>query len=238
MRKKRKAVKQRLVYIIGAIALITLVLSLFLFLYSFERIYYESKTQERLLEEWESLMHELTDSQIEELSLDSLIHNPPTTISETISISEQGMSNSPLIDSSSQKDSPSPAIHVIGKLTIPAIKGKWPLVEGVSNADLAKGVGHYTGSANPGETGNAIYAGHREMGLKQLGKLEIGEEIIIDTLQGQFIYEVTDTRVVDQHDRSVHVESDEALLTIITCYPFDYIGAAPDRFILTASLIP
>ncbi len=229
MRRKRREVKSRFVYLIGGIALITLVLSLFLFLYSFERIYHESKVQERLLEEWESLAIELTEEQMDNLALEPLIINASVTEVESLELIPSDVPEHPSTSSIS---------NLIGKMTIPSIKGKWPLVKGVSNSDLAKGVGHYIGSANPGVTGNSIFAGHREMGLKQLGNLEQGDEIIIETLDGKFKYEVTETRVVDQKDRSVHVESDEALLTLITCYPFDYIGSAPDRFILTASLIP
>lgn len=221
--KRRLCAKTIVVYVVGTIALLSLLLSLYLFLYAFERIYTEQAEQERLLEEWESLLSPLAVEQEDRLDVEQMI------VSRALHVSTNASVN---------MDMPATTVNVIGKLEIPKLKAKWPVIAGVGNKELAKGVGHYIGSAAAGQLGNSIYAGHREMGLKKVGGLAIGEEIIVETLDGTFTYEVTATRIVPQEDRSVSIESDESLLTLITCYPFDYFGSAPNRYIVTATLSP
>lgn len=220
--------KRIIAYIIGFVAVVTLMFSLFLFLYAFEQIYYERAEQERLIHEWESYLVQLSEDQYDHLALDEIV------VKASGSSFQENVQHSPQNEGQIQRDK----IRPIGVLSIPSLKVKWPIVEGVTNDRLAKGVGHYPDSADPGEVGNAIYAGHREMGLKKIGELTIGDEIHIETLDGTYIYKITETRIVGNQDRSVYIENDQPILTIITCYPFNYIGSAPERYIVTASLIP
>lgn len=180
------------------------------------------------MEEWESYRIELTEDQYDNLTLDDLI---VTASGSSIQVAPQPVQEQ-------IEEGPRDKVRPIGVLSIPSLNTKWPIVEGVSNDRLAKGVGHYPGSADPGNVGNAIYAGHREMGLKKIGELTLGDEIHIETLDGTYIYEITETRIVDSNDRSVYIENEQPILTLITCYPFNYIGSAPNRYIVTAALIP
>ena len=121
-------------------------------------------------------------------------------------------------------------------LIIPKLDLRLPVVEGTGEKELRKGIGHYTDSVLPGEPDNAVLAGHRES-FRDIGRLKKGDRIIVETRdEGTFVFSVKKTWVTDKDDRSVIVSHDETLLTLITCYPFHYIGAAPERYIVQAEL--
>lgn len=124
----------------------------------------------------------------------------------------------------------------IGTLTIPSLKIKVPIIEGTRDRDLKKGVGHYVGSVLPGEKDNCVLSGHRDTTLRKLGKLKEGAKLIITTSAGKFTYTLSGTRIVDKEDRTVIVPTQEAVLTLTTCYPFNYVGNAPDRYVVSADL--
>lgn len=121
---------------------------------------------------------------------------------------------------------------VIGKIIIPKLKMEFPLIEGTDERELAKGVGHYSRSVLPGEKDNTVLAGHRDTVFRNLKNVKIGDIIEIKTGAGTFTYKITKQRIVHKDDRTVIVPYDRAVLTLITCYPFNFIGSAPDRFIL------
>ncbi|HSN65134.1 MAG TPA: class D sortase [Fusibacter sp.] len=125
---------------------------------------------------------------------------------------------------------------LIGQLIIPSLDYELPIYEGTEDAQLKKGVGRYIGSAYPGVTDNCVLSGHRDTVFTKLGDLEIGASIIVNTDNGLFSYEVTGIRIVEADDKTVIVPTDVATLTLTTCYPFVYIGAAPQRYIVTAKL--
>jgi sortase A len=127
--------------------------------------------------------------------------------------------------------------EIFGKLTIPKLKIELPIIEGTDNEQLNKGVGHYTGSVLPGETDNAVLAGHRDSVFKDLGELTIGDKVRIETNAGSFVYEIFNKQIVDKDDRTIIVPNNRAILTLVTCYPFNYIGPAPKRYVLTARYI-
>src|SRR5690606_103564 len=121
-------------------------------------------------------------------------------------------------------------------LIIPKLDLRLPVVEGTGEKELRKGIGHYTDSVLPGEPDNAVLAGHRES-FRDIGRLKKGDRIIVETKdEGTFVFTVRDTWITDKDDRTVIVSHDEAVLTLITCYPFNYIGAAPERYIVQAEL--
>jgi len=109
--------------------------------------------------------------------------------------------------------------------------------EGVDTRTLRAAAGHVPGSALPGELGNAAFAAHRDTFFRPLQGIRQGDEIAVTTPSGNFRYVVSGTRVVDPSDVSVLRASREATLTLVTCYPFDYIGSAPQRFIVSARLV-
>lgn len=125
----------------------------------------------------------------------------------------------------------------IGSLTIPALNRKLSIIQGTSAKELKKGVGHFTQSVLPGQEDNCVLAGHRDTALRQIGKLKIGDELIIQTSAGKFTYEVNETRIVHEDDKTVIVPMDHAVLTLTTCYPFNVIGSAADRYIVSAVLV-
>lgn len=122
-------------------------------------------------------------------------------------------------------------------LVIPKLGLRLPIVEGTEEEQLKKGIGHYTDSVFPGEPDNAVLAGHRESRFRDIGRLKKGDRIIVETKdEGTFVFAVKKTWITDKDDRTVIVSHDESLLTLITCYPFHYIGAAPERYIVQAEL--
>src|SRR5690606_3224100 len=108
-------------------------------------------------------------------------------------------------------------------------------VEGVDEEELEKGVGHYKGTAFPSQDGQIVLSGHRDTVFRRLGELQIGDELVVQMPYGEFTYVIEDTDIVDADDRTViNPNIDEELLTVTTCYPFTYVGSAPDRYIIYA----
>ena len=125
----------------------------------------------------------------------------------------------------------------IGSLIIPVLDQELPIIQGTGSDELEKGVGHFTQSVLPGEEDNCVLSGHRDTVFAELGKLKIGDQLIARTSAGIFTYEVNDIRIVDKDDKTVIVPADHAILTVTTCYPFIYVGSAPNRYIITADLV-
>jgi sortase A len=124
-----------------------------------------------------------------------------------------------------------------GEITIPKLEIAIPIYEGADEDQLAKGVGHFSGSVLPGENNNSVLSGHRDTVFRRLGEVEKGDLMVVKTTAGSFTYRIEKTRIVDADDRTVIVPKPEASLTVTTCYPFGYIGNAPERFVLFGSLV-
>ena len=127
---------------------------------------------------------------------------------------------------------------VIGRIEIPKIALKAMILEGVSPRTLALAVGHIPGTALPGGAGNAGIAGHRDTFFRGLSKIRVGDTILVTTLEGAFEYRVQSCRVVGPRATDVLEDSAEQVLTLVTCYPFYYVGPAPERFIVRATRGP
>ena len=125
----------------------------------------------------------------------------------------------------------------IGVVTIPALHQRLPIIEGTGKEELKKGIGHFAQSVLPGEKDNCVLSGHRDTVFSDLGKLKIGDKLIVQTSAGAYTYEIKRTRIVDKDDRKVIVPADHAVLTLTTCYPFGYLGNAPERYVLSADLV-
>ena len=125
----------------------------------------------------------------------------------------------------------------IGSLSMPSLELELPIIQGTGTKDLKKGVGHFIQSVLPGEEDNCVLSGHRDTVFAKLGELKVGDQLIVKTSAGTFTYEVSGTRIVDKDDKTVIVPTDHAVLTLTTCYPFRYIGPAPDRYIVSADLV-
>ncbi|MED1739628.1 class D sortase [Bacillus swezeyi] len=125
----------------------------------------------------------------------------------------------------------------IGDLVIPKINARLPIYHGTDEDELQKGVGHFAGSVLPGEEDNSVLSGHRDTVFRKLGEVGKGDRLIVEAVYGTFTYKVKKVRIVDADDRTVIVPKPRATLTVSTCYPFDFIGAAPERYVLVADLI-
>ncbi|SDZ55783.1 sortase A [Evansella caseinilytica] len=124
---------------------------------------------------------------------------------------------------------------VVGILTIPRLESDLPIVEGTDEDDLARGVGHYQGTGFPTDGRQIVLSGHRDTVFRNLGELEIGDIFEVQMSYGTFRYEIEETFIVDADDTTViDFTIDDELLTVSTCYPFGFIGNAPQRYILNA----
>lgn len=167
-------------------------------------------------------------------------HAPSSQVNETV---QKPPSDKPTIDKTSNKTTKKELYPVrpktgeeIGELYIPKLKTKLPIFHGTNEDELEKGVGHFAGSVLPGENDNSVLSGHRDTVFRKLGQVGEGDLLIVRTLAGEFTYKVNKVRIVDEDDRTVIVPKPRATLTVSTCYPFDYIGSAPERYILVAYL--
>jgi sortase A len=124
---------------------------------------------------------------------------------------------------------------VVGILYIPRIDAELPIVEGTDADDLEKGVGHYKGTAWPLGNDQIVLSGHRDTVFRRMGEVKIGDELIVKVPYGEFTYIMESSKVVDANDLTViKPTAPDEVLTVTTCYPFRYVGNAPDRYILTA----
>ena len=125
----------------------------------------------------------------------------------------------------------------IGTITLPSLKLSWPIYEGTTDAELARGVGHYVKSVLPGETDNTVLSGHRTTVFNRLGELKLGELIYVKTKAGTFVYKISKFRTVMRTSKAVIVPTPTAVLTLTTCYPFNNVGITTRAFIVTAELV-
>jgi len=126
---------------------------------------------------------------------------------------------------------------VLGRIEIKKIGLAVMILEGVDNRSLRRAVGHVPNTAMPGEFGNVAIAGHRDTYFRGLRNVAKNDEIAITTLSGSFRYVVDFSEIVDPSATEVLDPSTDATLTLVTCYPFSYIGSAPKRLIVRAHLI-
>lgn len=126
----------------------------------------------------------------------------------------------------------------VGKIEIPALGLATRVLEGDDARTLRLAVGHIPGTAVPGPSGNVGLAGHRTTFFRSLRKISVGDEIRYSTLAGTFTYRVVSLRVVLPSAIEVLDSTQRPTLTLVTCYPFYSIGAAPKRFIVHAEMVP
>ena len=128
--------------------------------------------------------------------------------------------------------------ELIGRLEIPKVGLLVPVLESYDPATLVRGVGHVPGTALPGGLGYMVLVGHRDTFFRPLKNILAGMEIdVVTASNGTSRYAVDSTEIVTPDQVQVTVTGDRPGLTLITCFPFNYIGAAPRRFIVQAHLI-
>jgi len=112
------------------------------------------------------------------------------------------------------------------------------IMEGIDGRTLRHAVGHIPGTPLPGQQGNVAIAGHRDTFFRGLRNIRKDDEITLTTLNGTNRYRVDSTQVVAPEHTEVLDDSGEAILTLVTCYPFYFVGSAPKRFVVRAHRIP
>jgi sortase A len=134
-----------------------------------------------------------------------------------------------------------PTGQPLGHLRIPSARMNWVVFAGADDATLEKGPGHVPGTAMPGEDGsyeNCVITAHRDSHFRNLGWLRRGHGIELETHSGIRRYRVVSREIVTPKTVRVLAPSKKPRLTLITCYPFTYIGPAPKRLVVVAEEIP
>jgi sortase A len=137
-----------------------------------------------------------------------------------------------------ETSTPSPlAGDVVGRLEIPRLDLSTVVFEGADQNVLERGAGHLPGSALPGTRGNMVLAAHRDTFFRPLRGIRIGDRITIHQPHRDDMYIVQSARVVEPDEVDVLKPTTQPALTLITCYPFRFIGPAPERFVVRALLV-
>ena len=123
---------------------------------------------------------------------------------------------------------------VLGILEIPRLDLEVPVYDGASDLHMDRGAARIEGTAMPGEPGNLGVAGHRDGYFRVLKDIELGDEITITTVDGSESYVVLELKIVDPTAVEVLNPTVQQSVTLVTCYPFYFVGHAPERFIVRA----
>jgi len=125
---------------------------------------------------------------------------------------------------------------VIAKLEAPSVQMTTTVLEGSDDATLSRGAGHIEDTPFPGQPGNIGIAGHRDTVFRPLRRIKIGDPLALTTADRTYHYRISKTLIVGPDDVYVLDPTDRPTVTLVTCYPFDFIGHAPKRFIVQAEL--
>ena len=125
----------------------------------------------------------------------------------------------------------------LARIEISAIGLDAMVMEGTDAKTLRRAVGHISGTPMPGQQGNVAIAGHRDTFFRALRNIREDDGITLTTLAGSYGYRVDSIKVVEPDDTAVLDNTNTAILTLVTCYPFYFVGPAPQRFVVRAHRI-
>lgn len=131
-----------------------------------------------------------------------------------------------------------PDHQLIGRLEIPRVRLSVVVVDGDDERTLSRAVGHLRDTPLPWEFGNSALAGHRDSFFRPLKNVRLNDRVRLLTPKGNFQYTISSIRILDPSDISVLDTKGQSSLTLVTCYPFGYIGNAPKRFVVRADHAP
>jgi sortase A len=126
---------------------------------------------------------------------------------------------------------------LVGRIEVERLGLSVVIVEGTDEPELSRAAGHIVGTALPGQSGNVGIAAHRDTLFRPLRKIQRDDVIKVTTLGGEYRYRVVSTKVVPPEDIAVLNSDGTEILTLVTCYPFYFVGSAPKRFIVRAARI-
>jgi sortase A len=138
----------------------------------------------------------------------------------------------------SPKDSPPvAAAGLVGRIDIARLGLSAIVVEGAGAIILRRAAGHIPATAFPGQKGNVGLSGHRDTFFRPLRNIRRNDVITLTTLLGEYRYHVVSTKIVRPRDVEVLYPSESEILTLVTCFPFYFVGSAPNRFIVRAERV-
>jgi sortase A len=158
--------------------------------------------------------------------------------SESANLDRQRPAEQPTIERPRSSSTKRPDHAMIGRLEIPRVDLSVMVVNGDDDATLQVAAGHLPDTPLPWELGNSAVAGHRDSFFRPLSKIKLHDTMTLKTPHGEFHYAVSSVRVVEPNDLSVLAQNGRSSLTLVTCYPFSYVGRAPKRFIVRADHVP
>lgn len=127
---------------------------------------------------------------------------------------------------------------VVGILDIPALNRELPIIEGTDEEELEKGVGHYSSTKLPNQQDRIFLAGHRDTVFKKMGELKEGDQLNVEMSNGTSTYEIYEMFIVKEDDMSVVQSTNpDEILTLSTCYPFEYLSSTEERYIINAKRV-
>lgn len=127
--------------------------------------------------------------------------------------------------------------RAIGRIDIPRVGVRAIVREGTDDETLALAVGHLPGTAIPGQRGNSVLAGHRDTFFRGLRDIRVNDDILLLVPPLIYEYRVESLRVIEPEETRVLDATKDEALTLVTCYPFQYVGHAPKRFIVRAKRV-
>ena len=154
---------------------------------------------------------------------------PPLVVTQTVLPGDSGAANAP---------APPPAAGVLlGRLEAPSVKLSIAVLEGSDDGTLSRGSGHIEDTPFPGQAGNVGIAGHRDTTFRALRNIHVGDALEFKTADRLYRYRISKTWIVGPDDVYVLDPTPQPALTLVTCYPFEFVGHAPRRFIVRAELV-
>ena len=155
---------------------------------------------------------------------------PPLTVTQTVLPGDRGDAKA--------STTPAPAAGtMLGRLDAPSVKLSTVVLEGSDDGTLSRGSGHIEDTPFPGNPGNVGIAGHRDTTFRALRNIHIGDALEYKTANRVYRYRISKTMIVGPDDVYVLDPTPQPALTLVTCYPFEFVGHAPRRFIVRADLV-
>jgi len=156
---------------------------------------------------------------------------PPLTVTQTVLPGDKGDPKTPAVAAAPA------AGMMLGRLEAPGVNLSTVVLEGSDDATLSRGSGHIEDTPFPGQPGNVGIAGHRDTTFRALRRIKLGDALEFKTAERLYRYRISKTWIVGPDDVYVLDPTPEPALTLVTCYPFEFVGHAPRRFIVRAELV-